>query len=155
MKKLESLFPGMNTAQINQELANLHTSGEYYYLNRQRKAVTDINDNVNIIKGEYYDTCRGFYRVTVNGQQVRIHVDVLLENWDDDEKCYQVESLDPIGWDYEESAKKRYAEKVEVVRSVWLHRYNDADIIEWLDKQPSKSDYIKQLIRADKEKSGR
>lgn len=48
-----------------------------------------------------------------------------------------------------ETAKTRYAEKVEVVRSVWLHRFNDADIIDWLDKQPSKSNYIKELIRAD------
>lgn len=30
-----------------------------------------------------------------------------------------------------------------------LHNINDADIIEWLNKQESKNGYIKQLIRND------
>lgn len=50
------------------------------------------------------------------------------------------------------NAKKRYAEKAEVVRSIWLHKQNDADLIEWLKSKPSASGYIKDLIRADMKK---
>lgn len=53
------------------------------------------------------------------------------------------------------NAKKRYAEKVEVVRSIWLHKINDADIIEWLKEQPSASGYIKELIREDMKRKSR
>lgn len=50
-------------------------------------------------------------------------------------------------------AKKRYAEKIEVIKTIWLHKINDADVIEWLDRQPSKSSYIKRLIREDMKRS--
>ena len=33
-----------------------------------------------------------------------------------------------------------------------LNRDLDADIIEWLNKQPNKQGYLKQLIRADMER---
>ena len=36
-----------------------------------------------------------------------------------------------------------------------LNRHTDAELIEQLDKQPSKAGYIKQLIRDDIKKTGR
>lgn len=48
-----------------------------------------------------------------------------------------------------EGAKKRYADKVQVVKTIWLHKELDKDILEHLAKQPSMSGYIKELIRAD------
>lgn len=45
------------------------------------------------------------------------------------------------------NAKKRYAEKVQVVKTIWLHKEKDKDIIAWLEKQPSLSGYIKELVR--------
>lgn len=38
---------------------------------------------------------------------------------------------------------------------VSLNKKHDADIIDWLGKQPSASGYIKQLIRTDMAKNGR
>lgn len=36
-----------------------------------------------------------------------------------------------------------------------LNRVNDSDIIDWLDRQPNRQGYLKELIRADiKAKSG-
>ena len=52
------------------------------------------------------------------------------------------------------NAKKRYAEKVEVVKGIWLHRIKDADILAKLETVPSISNYIKTLIRKDIEKEG-
>lgn len=45
-------------------------------------------------------------------------------------------------------------ENIKHVR-VSLNKRNDADVIEWLGKQPSASGYIKRLIREDMTKNGR
>ena len=45
-------------------------------------------------------------------------------------------------------------ENIKQVR-VSLNKRHDADVIEWLGKQPSASGYIKRLIREDMTKNGR
>ncbi len=50
------------------------------------------------------------------------------------------------------NAKQRYADKVQVIKTIWLHKVNDADILEKISKQASVSSYIKRLIRKDIEK---
>ncbi len=36
-----------------------------------------------------------------------------------------------------------------------LNRNTDADIIEWLEKQPNRAAYLKKIIREDMERQGR
>lgn len=55
-------------------------------------------------------------------------------------------------------SSKKYAydtqyakEKLQQIKFT-LNKEHDADLIAWLDKQPNKQGYIKQLIRRDMEK---
>ena len=41
---------------------------------------------------------------------------------------------------------KKRAQKPYMIR---LHKVNDADVIAQLEKQPNKTDYIRQLVRKD------
>ena len=34
----------------------------------------------------------------------------------------------------------------------YLHKENDKDVLEWLEKQPNKREYLINLIKADREK---
>lgn len=53
--------------------------------------------------------------------------------------------------DYRASQKYR-REKCRQVR-IELNKVYDADILDWLDEQPNKQGYLKELIRADIAKS--
>lgn len=151
MNKFETLMPGYNRHYITQYLEDLNTSCEHYYIDANGNGTTNILANVPITRGEYYDTCKAYFDVKFNGQHIRVFGEMTLENWDADESTYQIESFDPAGWEYRDktTAKQRYASKAQVVKTFWLHKTNDADIIEQLGKQASASKYIKDLIRAD------
>lgn len=107
MKKLETLAKkvGTNANTIATELMDMNTSCEYYYINRKGETTTDINNDVEIKKGEYYDECKGCFRVTlsVEGvcQTITVYCLIYLEQWDEEAQEYQIESREPIGWDYE------------------------------------------------------
>ena len=52
-------------------------------------------------------------------------------------------------------AKSRYDARTAVYVSLKLNRNTDADLIARLEAEPNKQAYIKALIRADIEKTGR
>ena len=56
------------------------------------------------------------------------------------------------------TSEKKYAYDIKYAKvklqqvKFSLHRDRDADLLEWLDQQPNKSGYFKQLIREDMER---
>lgn len=50
--------------------------------------------------------------------------------------------------------QKRYAKKNIRYYKIDLNKGTDADLIEWLDKQPNKAGLIKRLLREEMKKGG-
>ena len=112
MRKIEELaqefptiFGGMREDEIKSKLQDLNTSSEYEYVRRDGIGTFDINDNVEVEKGEHYDSCEGKFTLELRKPSstsynlITVYATISLWKWDEEYKCYQEESIDPIGWE--------------------------------------------------------
>lgn len=83
----------MNERDIIEVLDSKWTSRESWYLmsngiGTQNVSEADVND------GE----CLGYFNVRVEGDDLKIYLNITLSDWDDEEKQYLTESSVMIGW---------------------------------------------------------
>ncbi len=104
-QEFPTIFGGMNETEIAQHVWDLQTSGEYEYVRRDGIGTFDINDNVEIEKGEYYDSCEGKTSLELhphnakNYNLITIYLNITLWDFHEDEGVYYYESHEMIGWE--------------------------------------------------------
>ena len=83
----------MNERDIIKVLDSKWTSRESWYLMKNGIGTQNVSE-ADVKDGE----CQGYFNVRVEGDDLKIYLDITLRDWDDEEKQYITESSVIIGW---------------------------------------------------------
>lgn len=107
MKKLIELkeaYPNtfkswMNERDIIEILDSKWTSRESWYLMKNGIGTQDVRE-AELIDDDGTDaTCKGYFNVRIEGDYIKVYLNINLLGWDDEEQNYLCESANMIGWD--------------------------------------------------------
>lgn len=102
MEDLRANFKEFRNCRTEREFIEtadkLNTSREYYYRMSDGSGTFDVNDVFDLIKDNgSWGELKGFIRIEVHNMYgnvvaLEIPVDITVEDWDEEEKCFNAES---------------------------------------------------------------